>query len=225
MAAHVVVLIMLLSTAQCVEYVVLGASQPYELEQTSAQAIALPIVGIVSLLILIAPFIVQWRGKNIGQCAQIMYISLANLFTVTNALIWPNFNWMGWWNGVVFCDIQAKLQQPIITGVACATVCITRRLAIAINPDKMRVSESRRERIRIISEDCAICFLVPFLQICLHYVTQYNRYYIGAISGCMASFDSSWPTLAFMFVWPLIFCMFNCYYSGICHLDGLHEHH
>lgn len=186
----------------------------YTEEETSAQAIAIPIFGTIALLLLIAPFVVQARGGNIGQCAQFFWISLCNFFTVTNAIIWPNFNWMDWYNGHGYCDIQAKLFFPTFTGVACATVCITRRLALAVDPNKMQISETRRQRVQAATEDLLICFLFPVLQIALHYVVQYGRYYITAIGGCLASYDNSWPTILIMYIWPLIFSLINCYYSG-----------
>jgi len=183
----------------------------------SAEAILLPIFASFAIILLIVPFIWHWRLKNIGACSLIFYISLANFFTFINAIIWPTEDFDSWWDGAGLCDIEAKLKWPYVTGLACATLCITRSLANVLDVDRAELSPTRSSKRRKVAIDLAICFTVPVLQIALHYIIQVNRYYITAIGGCAPSYDNSWPTIVIMFMWPLIFCLVNCYYAGTSH--------
>jgi hypothetical protein len=180
----------------------------------SAQAVLLPIFASLAIVLLIVPFIWHWRLRNIGACSLIFYISLANFFTFINVIIWPTENFDSWWNGVGLCDIEVKLKWPLVTGLACTTLCITRNLANVLDVDRAEVVPTRASKRRKVFIDLAICYTVPVLQIALHYIIQVNRYYIVAISGCKPSYDNSWPTIVIMFMWPLIFCLINCYYAG-----------
>lgn len=181
----------------------------------SVQAILLPIFSLLAIILLTVPFIWHWRLRNIGSCSLIFYISLANFFTFINAIIWPTENFDSWWNGAGLCDIEAKLKWPCVTGLACATLCITRSLANVLDIDRAEVLQTRASKRKKAVVDFAICFTIPVLQIALHYIIQVNRYYIMAIGGCAPSFDNSWPTIVIMYIWPLIFCLINCYYAGV----------
>jgi pheromone a factor receptor len=48
-----------------------------------------------------------------------------------------------------------------------------------------------------------------------HFVVQPYRYYIFAISGCVASFDNSWPGIILIFVPPLALCAAAACYCGL----------
>lgn len=181
----------------------------------SAHAIILPLLSSLAIIILIVPFIWHCRLRNIGACSLVFYLSLSNIFTFLNAIIWPTEDYNNWWNGAGLCDIEAKLKWPCVTGLACATLCITRNLANVLDIDRTEISQTRATRRWKTVLDLAICFAVPLLQIILHYIIQYNRYYILAIGGCTPSFDRSWPTIVIMYIWPLIFCLLNCYYAGM----------
>lgn len=180
----------------------------------SAQAIALPMFASFAIILLIVPFIWHWRVQNIGACSLIFYITLANFITLVNAIIWPTEDYDSWWNGVGLCDIEVKLRYPLVTGLSCATLCVTRKLAIVLDVDRAEVSQTRATKRKAVIVDLAICFTVPILQIALHYIIQINRYYISAIGGCTPSYDNSWPTIIIMYIWPVAFCLLNCYYAS-----------
>jgi pheromone a factor receptor len=180
----------------------------------SGHAIALPILTLLAIILLIGPWICHWRHRNIGACSLIFYLNLANFFTFVNVIIWPTENFDSWWDGVGLCDIEAKLKWPYVTGLACASLCVTRSLANVLDVERVEVSSTRASRRRKMLVDIAICFTVPFLQLILHYIIQYNRYYITAIGGCTPSYDNSWPTIVIMYIWPLLFCLVDCYYAG-----------
>jgi pheromone a factor receptor len=177
-----------------------------------AEAIALPIFAFLGILSLIVPFTWHYKNRNVGPCSLILFIIMADFFTFINVSIWPTDDYGNWWLGYGLCDIEAKLQYPYMTGVGCATLSITRGLAIAIDVDRAEVLETRGSKRRKVLIDLAICFTLPILQIILHYIIQPNRYYIEPIGGCTASFDNSWPTIVIMFMWPLILSLINCYY-------------
>lgn len=181
----------------------------------SAEAILLPIFAFLAILLLIVPFIWHWRLRNIGACSLILYINLANFFTFINAIIWPAENFDSWWNGAGLCDIEVKLRWPCVTGLACATLCITRNLANVLDVDRAEVMPTKASKRRKVAIDLAICFTIPVLQIALHYIIQVNRYNITVIGGCHESYDNSWPTIVIMYIWPPLFSLINCYYAGM----------
>lgn len=194
--------------------IVVDSDVPYAAQPTSAATVALMIFSFLGLSLLIPPLIVQYQIRNIGQCFMIICVFLANFFTFINAVIWPNFSYADWWDGAVLCDIEAKLYWAIFTGVTCATVCTTRRLALAIDPNNLTINTTRSDRMRATIEDFLICLTIPVIQICLHYVIQYNRYYVAAVIGCIASYDNSWPTIVINYIWPPLFSLLNCYYAS-----------
>ncbi len=180
----------------------------------SAEAILLSTFASLAIILLIVPFLWHWRLENVGACSLIFFISLGNFFTFINVIIWPTEDFDSWWNGAGLCDIEAKLKWPYVTGLACATLCITRNLANVLDVDRAEISPTRASKKRKVAVDLAICFTVPVLQIALHYIIQPNRYYITTIGGCEPSYDNSWPTIVIMFMWPLIFCLITCYYAS-----------
>lgn len=179
-----------------------------------AQAIALPIFAALSIGIIITPFIWHYRNKNIAACTLIAWLILSNVFTFVNAIIWPDENFSTWWDGPGLCDVEAKLTWPMFTGVPAALACITRNLARVLRIHSSGLSTTKRQRRRILFVDCLILFLVPFLQLVLHYCIQTNRYFIIAVGGCAPSFDESWPTIVIMYIWPQIFALVADYYCS-----------
>jgi pheromone a factor receptor len=181
----------------------------------SAHAYLLPILSFFAIVILIVPFKWHWRLKNIGACSLAFYLSLSNLFTLINAIIWPTDNYDQWWDGAGLCDIEAKLRWPLITGIACSTLCICRNLANVLDVERSEISSTRASKKRKMIIDILLCYGIPVLQILLHYIIQYNRYIIGVLAGCLPTYDESWPTIVIMYMWPPIFCIANAYYCGM----------
>lgn len=179
-----------------------------------AQAIALPIFSSLGIAIIIIPFVWHYRNKNLAACTLFAYLIVSNLFTCINAIIWPNEDYASWWDGTGLCDIQAKIAWPILTGIPCSVCCMLRNLAKVLRIDRANLNTTKKQRRRMLLVDCLICFLVPFLQLALHYCIQPNRYILEAIGGCTPSFDESWPTIVLMYIPPQISALAACYYSG-----------
>ena len=193
--------------------VVQSTSQAPALER-SASAVILPVFALFGIISTLPPIVWHARNGNIAACGLIFWTILGNLFTFTNALIWPTNDVSTWWNGVGYCDVQAKLQWPIITGGAGALCAIMRNLAIVIDVDRAQIRPSRSQRRRAMMIDLLFCFGYPVFFICIHYIVQPNRYNILTISGCDASYDNSWPTVVLVLIWSPIFSMGTSYYCG-----------
>jgi pheromone a factor receptor len=178
-----------------------------------SMAIALIVFSASALVILVVPALWHWKVRNVGACSLIFHLTLGNLCTFINAIIWPNENYASWWNGVGLCDIENNIKWPYITGVTCATACITRNLAVVLDVDRSELNTTIARKHRKMLLELAFCFAIPVLQIPLHYVVQDNRYFIQAIGGCGPVFDQSWPSIVIMYIWPLLFSLLNCYYA------------
>ncbi|OBT43783.1 hypothetical protein VE00_06314 [Pseudogymnoascus sp. WSF 3629] len=192
-------------------------------EPTTAHAYLLPILSLLSILILIVPFIFHLRARNTGACALIAYLTLFNLMVFTNILIWHDNNFADWWDGAILCDIEVKLTWPITVGVAASTMAITRSLAIVLDVENAELNPSKAQRRRKVLVDLAICFAVPLLIVGLHHVVHNRRYLIVAIGGCTDSYSGSWVSILIIWIWPLVFTLINVYYAALV-LTRLHRH-
>lgn len=181
---------------------------------TTVHAYILPIISLISIIILIVPFIFHFRARNTGACALIGYLCVFNLMVFINVLIWPDDNFVNWWDGAVLCDIEVKIHWPITVGVAASTMAITRSLAIVLDVENGVLHPSRAQKRRKVLIDLAICFAVPILIVGLHHIVHNRRYLIVAIGGCTDSYSSSWPTILIIFIWPLVFVIINVFYAG-----------
>lgn len=189
----------------------------------SPAAIALPILALITLVIDLPPFIWHIRNRNLAASTLVFYILLANLMNLINPFIWPTDDIGNWWPGFGVCDIEVKLMLGVWIGVVSCLLCIMRNLARVLDTENTVMSLTKAQRRRQLLVDCLLCFGAPVYMMAIHYIVQSNRYYIFAISGCTSSFDESWPSLALVFMWPPILCIFNLYYAGILILC-LHLH-
>ncbi|OBT99484.1 a-factor receptor [Pseudogymnoascus verrucosus] len=192
-------------------------------EPTTAHAYLLPILSLLSILILIVPFIFHLRARNTGACALIFYLTLFNLMVFINALLWPDNNFSTWWDGAILCDIEVKIMWPITVGVAASTMAITRSLARVLDVENAELNPSRARKRRRVWVDLGICFAVPLLIVGLHHVVHNRRYLIVAIGGCTDSYSGSWPSILIIWIWPLVFTLVNVYYAALV-LTRLHRH-
>lgn len=183
-------------------------------EPTTAHAYIIPVISLLSIIILVVPFIFHLRARNTGACALIGYLCVFNLIVFVNVLIWPDNNFTDWWDGAILCDIEVKILWPITVGVAASTMDITRSLAIVLDVENASINPSRAQRRRKVLTDLAICFAIPLLIVGLHHIVHNRRYLIVAIGGCTDSYVGSWPTILIIFIWPLVFILINVYYAG-----------
>ena len=138
------------------------------------------------------------------------------LINFLNACIWPTDNISDWYRGEIYCDIQVKLLNASNLGAVGAVGVILRRLAKALDTKSLTRSTEEKKWKNVVGKitDYGLCFGLPIYAAAVHYVVQPSRYYIFAISGCVVSFDNSWPTIVLVYIWPLFFSMFDAYYAG-----------
>ena len=194
--------------------ILLGGLENDATSSTYAQAVALTVFSAFAIIVLIIPAIWHYRVNNVAACSLIFYLSIYNFTTFVNTIIWPRDNYSDWWDGQILCDIEVKLEWPFTTGLACAMACITRNLAIVLDVERANIHSTKAMRYRKLMIDLAICFVIPILQIALHYISQPSRYYISVIGGCTPPYDRSWPTIVLFYMWPTIFSLINCYYAS-----------
>ncbi|KAL9133839.1 MAG: hypothetical protein Q9175_004975 [Cornicularia normoerica] len=176
-------------------------------------AVALPILALITLIIDTPPFVWHIKNRNLAASSLVIWVIICNLMNFINPLIWPTDNIQHWWHGQILCDIEIKLQMAANFGVVGSMACIMRNLAKALDPEQTTLSPSKAQRRRQTIIHCLFCFGGSIYVMLIHYVVQPNRYYIYAISGCTSSFDNSWPKLVLVFIWPPIICLVDAYYS------------
>lgn len=180
----------------------------------SPAAVALPILAFITLIIDVPPLVWHIANRNLSASSLVFWTVMGNLMNFVNALIWPKDDMQNWWHGQVLCDIEVKIMVAGYIGTVASLMCVMRNLAKALDvrSSNLRRAGARQRRQTVI--DCLLCFGTPTYMAMIHYVVQPSRYYIFAISGCTTSFDSSWPKLVLVFIWPLVFCLIAVYYSG-----------
>jgi pheromone a factor receptor len=176
-------------------------------------AIAVPIFGILSTILMAVPFKLLVRSKNMPACALILLIGFTNIMGSVNAILWPNEAKMLAYNGAGLCDIEVYFRTPLFTAEATALCCLTRDLARAVDSDNPRLFESRAMRRRRLLLDCLFVFGPSIIQLPMNFIVQSNRYGLIPVYGCLDMMDSSWPRVVFMILWPLVFSAINAYYA------------
>lgn len=179
-------------------------------------AVALPILAFITLIIDTPPFVWHIKNRNLAASSLVFWVIISNLMNLINPLIWPTDNIQHWWHGQILCDIEIKLMMAANFGIVGSMACIMRNLAKALDTERTVLSPSKAQRRRHIIIDCLFCFGGPIYVMLIHYIVQPKRYYIFAISGCTSSVDNSWPKLVLVFIWPPIICLIDAYYSGMC---------
>lgn len=188
--------------------------QPPPLYETSPSGIALSVLAFLSVLVCIPPLIWHARNSNFPACCLILWYIVLNLFTFINPMIWPNDDVSSWWNGYIYCDINAKLLTGNNVGVAGALVCTFRSLARVMDTENATLMPSKGEKRRDAAFELVFCVVNPLILMILHYIVQDSRYLIYGIVGCMPSYHSSWVSTAVGFVWSPVILLVACFYCG-----------
>lgn len=178
------------------------------------QAVALPILAFPSWILCIAPMIWQLSQRNLAAGSLILWLILLNFFNSINPLIWPRDNIIDWWNGDGLCDIEVRVQVGAVVALAACTAVLARRLANVMDTRNIRIVPSKRSVLieRVI--EIAFCWVYPAILMVTYYIVQPFRYFLFGISGCVAAYDSSWPSLAVVWVWGCVTTLVAAFYSG-----------
>lgn len=184
------------------------------------QAMVLPLLAAVALVLEIPPLIWHVRSHNLAASSLMLWIITSNVMNFINPLIWPTDNIAAWWHGQGLCDVEVKIMVASWIGVIGSLLCILRNLAAVLKTDKAVICLSKAERQRKFGMELFLCIGLPIWMMVAHYIVQPNRYYIFAISGCTVSVDNSWPKFVLLFIWPLLFSVGVVYYCGKMTLFG-----
>ena len=180
----------------------------------SVEGILFSVLTLLTTLLSLPPFLWHIKHRNLAASSLVFWIILTNFLYFINSVIWPSDNLDGWWRGYGLCDIEIKLQVAATVGIPAAIVCVMRDLARVLDTNRTILQPTPAQRRRQIATDFLLCFGGPIYVIIVHYVVQDIRYYIFAISGCVAPFDDSWPSIVLVQIWSPFFSLVAVYYSG-----------
>lgn len=161
------------------------------------------------------PLITHVQSRNVAAAALVFWIALDNVFNFINPLIWPTDDLQTRWNGAGLCDIEVKLNLASSAAIPGALICIFRQLAIILDTKHTTLAPSRGQRRRSLAFELFFCVACPSYMGVAHFIVQPFRYYIFAISGCVAAFDNSWPGIILIFVPPLVLCGLAAAYCAL----------
>lgn len=190
-------------------------SSAHDVFPISAQAVAVPVVSLLAMLICIPPLIWHCSNRNLPASCLIGYIIISDLINVINAVIWPTDNVEAWWNGVGLCDVEVKVISGYQVGLPGALLCIFRNLALVMDTDRTTLIPSHAQRLRKLAFEIVFCVAVPVLAMVMHFIVQGNRYFIFAISGCNTTFEQNWVSLVLWLLWPPLICLAAAAYGGL----------
>ncbi|KAF2092569.1 fungal pheromone STE3G-protein-coupled receptor, partial [Rhizodiscina lignyota] len=178
-------------------------------------AVILPILAIIAILLDLPPLIWHLRHRNVGAASLIIYLTVLNLVTFTNVLIWPRDNVTEWFQGAVFCDIEVRLYLMGALGGSAATICIFRELARVLDTNATVISTSKIEKRRKLVLELLLCYGAPLFFILVFYVVQAGRYAILGITGCVYVIADSWLSIVLTVMWFPIFDLIAAIYACI----------
>jgi pheromone a factor receptor len=181
----------------------------------SAASILLPTLAAISVLLCLPPLATHIKSRNVAAAILVFWISLDNLFNFINPLIWPTDDDQTWWSGHGLCDIEVKLNLASSAAIPGGLICIFRQLAVILDTDRTTLAPSRGQQRRRLAFEIFFCAVCPLYMMVVHFIVQPYRYYIFAISGCVPSFDNSWPGILLIFIPPLILCATAAGYCGL----------
>lgn len=179
------------------------------------QSITLPILAFPSWILCVAPMFWQLSQRNIAAGSLMLWMIFLNFFNSINPIIWPRDNMEDWYNGEGLCDIQVRIQVGAVVALAACAAVLARRLCNVMDTRNITIAPSRKSVIveRIIEIGC--CWVYPAILMITYYVVQPFRYFLFGISGCVAAYDSSWPSLAVVWIWGCLTTLVAGFYAGM----------
>lgn len=179
------------------------------------QAVVIPLLSLISLLIGIVPLFLHAKNRNYPASCLICWFSILNLFNIINAFIWPHDNIETWWSGVGLCDVEVKLMTASYVAVPGTLVCIFRGLSCVLDTRSATVVPSRQQRWRSRFMLILFCAVVPVIAMITNIVYQARRYYLFGIAGCVNNYDQSFMSFVLAWIWPLVICLIAAWYCGM----------
>ncbi|KXN85252.1 Pheromone B beta 1 receptor [Leucoagaricus sp. SymC.cos] len=153
---------------------------------------------------------------NVAKLALVVWLLGCNMVHGINASIWSSnvdLKALGW------CDLVTKLVLATTIAVPAACLCISRYLEM-ISSSRNLPSGAKAFRNRRIF-DAILCYLIPFLYMPLHIISQDFRFDLMKGIGCMASVHPSSAGSAVVWLPPIVMCVLSLLLSGMAVRNSL----
>ncbi|KAG6886020.1 hypothetical protein C0992_004730 [Termitomyces sp. T32_za158] len=124
--------------------------------------------------------------QNVANLAIVSWLLGANLVHGINAVIWAGNVEI---HAPVWCDIVTKLLVGVTVALPGAFLSIARQLELVSST--RRISEESKGRKSRVMLEFILCYIVPLIYMCLHFVVQDHRFDLIEDYGCSASIHPS----------------------------------
>ncbi|RKL41044.1 hypothetical protein BFJ72_g5939 [Fusarium proliferatum] len=173
--------------------------------------------GLIANFACIVPLKNLYRNGEFAAVVFIANIEWSNLDTIINALIWRNDDTSKWWNGEVFCDINAYYVN--FTGALFGTclLAIMRNLAQQVGllrANALTVREKRRRNL----VQALIMFPLPIIQVAWVWPLTTQRYAVATLAGCSWIAWPSWPYIVFFVLAPVTVALITSGYAILVYI-------
>ncbi|KAI1364766.1 pheromone A receptor-domain-containing protein [Xylaria arbuscula] len=176
-----------------------------------ANLIARVILAFVGILLCWVPLRLLERNGEFAAVVLIIDVTILNVFTILNSLIWHDDNWDLWWDGSGLCDLEVYLSGPLQTIYAASIFTVMYHLAQQVKVTGAGRDRSLQTRRNLIQ--AAIIFSVPVVQLAFTYFDLAQRYIVGTLIGCSAVYDTSWPKTLVFDIPPAVFAVLSVPYA------------
>src|SRR5271170_5884501 len=168
----------------------------------------------IGFLLCIPPAYFNWKIPSRPWATLILigWIFLLNLLYFFDSIIWSDPNPANWWDGKVYCDINARLKDIFAIGVPGAAIGICRFLADVTNPDP-RQKDLRHGRFRRNMIDLFLGIILPILIAALKFIAEPSRYHVAGVDGCTGHIVHAWPALPCYILWTPVLCVIAAGYA------------
>jgi hypothetical protein len=187
-----------------------------------ANAIIMPIFIAIAMAVVYLPARDFYAKRNFAACSMTASVTLLNLYQFLNAIIWNSDDTTDWFSGAGLCDIEVNSRYMLSTALMTSIFCFVKNLAGVFDTGGLYLTSGMKRKRLII--DVLICWLLPFLQVALHYLVSVGRFSIFPIFGCYDELDGSWPYVVGYLMWFPIFIFLTLAYSGKSFWVGKSSH-
>jgi pheromone a factor receptor len=186
-----------------------------ELVANPINVIILPVFSGFAIITMYLPMRDFYRKGNFAACSMIVANTVLNTYQLINVIIWHNDNHASWFSGIGLCDVQNNSRYMLTTALLTSVACFTKNLANVFNTDSHSFVLTRRMKYRQLISDILFIWLLPFMQVALHYIITLGRFSVYPVFGCYDEQDPSWPYVVLDLMWGPIFALLCAYYAGM----------
>jgi len=178
------------------------ASPPSFSSLTTMPDIPFTVFSGIGVLICIPPAYFNWKipCRPWATLILIFWVFILNLLFFMDSIIWSSTDLNTWWDGKIYCDIDARLKDMFEIGVGGAAIGICRFLADATDPNPSR-TDLRQGRFKRNMIDFFIGIILPMILQGLKFLVEVARYRIIGVNGCQAVVAHAWPSLLVYHLW------------------------